>query len=163
MPASPGRTPGDRAAGEQAVLRRVAVLVARATPPDELFAAVTEEAGRLLGVGHATMSQFDPDDTMRVVAAWRSTGAAVPIGTRMSLDGRNVHTLVFRTGRSARLDDYAGVSGPAADVASEFGFHGAVAAPVSLEGRPAGAIPEPSPRAHLLPTNPQLLMPRSTH
>jgi hypothetical protein len=35
-------------AEEQAALRRVATLVARGVPPEELFAAVTEEAGRLL-------------------------------------------------------------------------------------------------------------------
>ena len=35
-------------AEEQAALRRVAVLVARAAPPEEVFAAVAEEAGRLL-------------------------------------------------------------------------------------------------------------------
>ena len=39
----------DRIAGEQAALRRVATLVARAAAPEEVFAAVTEEAGRLLG------------------------------------------------------------------------------------------------------------------
>ena len=33
-------------AEEQAALRRVAVLVARAAPPSEVFTAVTEEAGR---------------------------------------------------------------------------------------------------------------------
>ena len=35
-------------ADEQAALRRVATLVARGTPPEEVFAAVAEEAGRLL-------------------------------------------------------------------------------------------------------------------
>src|SRR5260370_25177862 len=90
---------------------------------------------------------------MRVAAAWSSTGTAVPIGTRMSLGGRNVHTLVFRTGRAARLDDYAGVSGPAADVASEFGFRGAVAAPVGVEGRLWGAIAVASTREQLLPAD----------
>ena len=35
-------------AEEQAALRRVATLVARAAPPEEVFAAVAEEAGRLL-------------------------------------------------------------------------------------------------------------------
>ena len=37
-----------RVADEQAALRRVATLVARAAPPEELFFAVTEEVGRLL-------------------------------------------------------------------------------------------------------------------
>jgi hypothetical protein len=34
-------------AEEQAALRRVATLVARATPPEAVFAAVTEEVGHL--------------------------------------------------------------------------------------------------------------------
>jgi GAF domain-containing protein len=37
-------------AGEQAALRRVAMLVAQAAPPEAVFAAVSAEAGRLLGV-----------------------------------------------------------------------------------------------------------------
>jgi GAF domain-containing protein len=36
-------------AEEQAALRRVATLVARAAPPEQVFAAVTAEAGRVLG------------------------------------------------------------------------------------------------------------------
>src|ERR1700750_1907265 len=36
-----------RIAGEQAALRRVATLVARAAPPEEVFAAVAAEAGRV--------------------------------------------------------------------------------------------------------------------
>ena len=99
---SPERPWEHRIAEEQAALRRVAVLVARAAPPGEVFAAVTEEAERLLGVGHATMSRYDPEGAVGVVAAWSSTGAAIPVGIRMGLGGRNVHTLVFETGRAAR-------------------------------------------------------------
>jgi hypothetical protein len=98
-PGSPGRPREHRIAEEQAALRRVAVLVARAAPPGEVFTAVTEEAGRLLGAGHATMSRYDPDGAVEVVAAWSSSGAAIPVGTRTSLGGRNVHTLVFEQGR----------------------------------------------------------------
>jgi hypothetical protein len=47
MAAVPGPAGDDRMTGEQAALRRVATLVARAAPPEEVFAAVTEEAGRL--------------------------------------------------------------------------------------------------------------------
>jgi hypothetical protein len=39
---------GDRIADEQAALRRVATLVARAAAPGEVFAAVTAEVGRVL-------------------------------------------------------------------------------------------------------------------
>ena len=40
---------------EQAALRRVATLVASGTPPDEVFAAVTSEIGRLVGAEYAFM------------------------------------------------------------------------------------------------------------
>jgi len=140
MTASPERSRDHRIADEQAALRRVAVLVARAAPPGEVFAAVTEEAGRLLGAGHAAMSRYDPDGAVRVVAAWSSTGAAVPVGTRVGVGGRNVHTLVFQTGRPARINDYRDTSGPAADVANDWGFRSAVGAPISVEGRLWGVI-----------------------
>ena len=87
---------------EQAALRRVATLVARAATPEEVFAALAEEAGRLLGAEHAWMTQYEPDGAARLVATWSSTGAAVPAGTRLNPGGRNVYTLVFQTGRPAR-------------------------------------------------------------
>ena len=126
--------------GEQAALRRVATLVARAAAPEEVFAAVTEEAGRLLGADYAAMARYDPDGTRTVVAAWSSTGAAFPVGTRARLGGRNVATLVFQTGRAARIDDYAGASGPLAEAVREFGFRAAVGVPVSVEGRLWGVM-----------------------
>ena len=153
MAASPGRSRGHGIADDQAALRRVAVLAARAAPPGEVFAAATEEAGRLLGAGHAAMSRYEPDGTVRVVAAWSSTDAAVPVGTRVGVGGRNVHTLVFQTGRAARLDDYAGVSGAAADVAREFGFRAAVGAPISVEGRLWGVMAVASAHEQPLPAD----------
>src|SRR5438094_1964733 len=59
-----------RLAEEHAALRRVATLVARGAPPEDLFAAVTEEAGRLLGAGLAGMARFGSDDTVTVLATW---------------------------------------------------------------------------------------------
>ena len=153
MTASPERSRDHRIADEQAALRRVAVLAARAALPGEVFAAITEEAGRLLGARHAAMSRYDPDGAVRVVAAWSSTGAAVPVGTRVGVGGRNVHTLVFQTGRAARLDDYAGVSGAAADVAREFGFRAAVGAPISVEGRLWGVMAVASTHEQPLPAD----------
>jgi signal transduction histidine kinase len=140
MAALPGRAGDDRFTGEQAALRRVATLVARAPAPEEVFAAVIEEAGRLLGAHHATMSRYGPDGAARVVASWSSTGAAFPVGTYMPLGGRNAHTLVFQTGRAARIDDYAGASGPTGKAAREFGFRASVSVPVSVESRLWGLV-----------------------
>jgi signal transduction histidine kinase len=127
-------------ADEQAALRRVATLVARAAAPAEVFASVTEEAGRLLHADYATMNTYGPDGTSRVVAGWDSTGAVFPVGTQAMLGGQNVSTLVFQTGRAARIDDYAGASGPVADTAREFGFGAAVGVPVGVEGRMWGVM-----------------------
>ena len=51
-----------RLTNEQAALRRVATLVAQAVPPSELFGAVTEEVGTLLGADLAGMLRYESDD-----------------------------------------------------------------------------------------------------
>jgi signal transduction histidine kinase len=140
MAASPGRTPGDRITGEQAALRRVATLVARAASPGEVFAAVAEEAGRVLDVDFTFLSRYEPDDSGTIVASWSGAGAAIPADTRVSLRGRNIHTLVFQTSRAARIQDYAAASGPAADLAREFGLRASVGVPISVEGRLWGVM-----------------------
>jgi signal transduction histidine kinase len=127
-------------AGEQAALRRVATLVAGAAAPEDVLTAVAEEAGRLLGAHHATMSRYGPDGTITVAATWDSTGAAFPVGTRWSLGGQNLHTMVFQTGRATRIDDYAGASGPVADAVRELGLLAGVGVPVSVEGRLWGVM-----------------------
>src|SRR5262245_48270133 len=118
MGALPGRADDDPILGEQAALRRVATLVARAAAPEEVFAAVTEEAGRLLGADYTTVGQYDPHGAATVVAAWSCSGAATfPVGNRAMLGGQNVSTLVFQTRRPARIDDRFGGSGPAVEAA----------------------------------------------
>jgi signal transduction histidine kinase len=133
MAVLPARAGSDRIAEEQAALRRVATLVAHAAAPEEVFAAVAEEAARLLGAHHATMSRYDPDGTATVVASWCATGAAFPVGTLLPLGGRNAHTLVFQTRRPARISDYADTSGPPGRAAREFGFRASVSVPVIVE------------------------------
>jgi signal transduction histidine kinase len=140
MPGMRGPAGNDRTAGEQAALRRVATLVAHGAPPEEVFAAVTEEAGRLLHADQATMNRCGPDRTATAVASWSSTGAAFPVGASARLGGRNVTTLVFQTDQAARIDDFADVSGPAADAFREFGFRAAVGVPVSVGGRLWGVM-----------------------
>jgi GAF domain-containing protein len=128
-------------AEEQAALRRVATLVARATPPEEVFAAVTAEVGRVLDSDVTILSRYDPEDMATILAAWSSAGttAPTPAGTRFELGGRNVHTLVFETRRPARTVR-AAASGRAADVFRLWGIRAAVGAPISVEGRLWGVM-----------------------
>jgi signal transduction histidine kinase len=132
-------------AEEQAALRRVATLVARAAPPKEVFAAVAAEAGRLLGADYTVLSRYEPDGAMTVIGGWANSASArpVPVGIRLNLQGRNVNSMVFQTGRPARIDDYADVhdaTGQAADVAREWGFRSAVGVPISVQGHSWGVV-----------------------
>jgi signal transduction histidine kinase len=127
-------------ADEQAALRRVATLVARAAQPAEVLTAVTEEAGRLLHADHATMARYDPDGTITVVAAWNSTGAALPVGIQTEVGGQGMQTMIFQTHQPARIDNYGEISGPVGEFAREFGLRAGVGVPVSVEGRLWGVM-----------------------
>jgi signal transduction histidine kinase len=125
---------------EQAALRRVATLVARAAPPEEVFAVVAEEAGRLLTTDVAIMNRYAPDGT-EAVGVWASDGVPpVAVGTRVPVGGRNVTSLVFQTGRSARIDSYTGTSGPVGDIVIEVGIRASVGAPISVAGELWGVM-----------------------
>jgi hypothetical protein len=108
-------------ADEQAALRRVATLVARAAPPEEVFAAVAAEAGRVLGVDVAILNRYAPGGAETVaVAVWASDGIPpVGLGNRVPLGGRNMTSLVFQTGQPARIDSYTGTSGAFGDIVTE--------------------------------------------
>jgi signal transduction histidine kinase len=128
-------------AEQQAALRRVATLVARATPPEEVFALVTAEVGQVLSADFASMARYDAGGAATIVGTWSETGTAAPfpVGMRLELGGWNTPTLVFQTARPARID-YADASGAVADAARERGIHSSVGAPISVEGRLWGVM-----------------------
>jgi signal transduction histidine kinase len=137
-----GRDPPDRArlrqlAQEQAALRRVATLVAAGVPPEEAFAAVVEEAGRLFLVDVANMCRYEPDGVATIVA---SVGERFAVGSRVRLEGKNGTTFVYRTGRAVRIDDYADASGPFGTEARAQGVRSAVGTPIMVEGRLWGVL-----------------------
>jgi signal transduction histidine kinase len=129
-----------RLAEEQAALRRVATLVARGVPPDEVFAAVNEEVGRLLPVDYGYMGRYEPDGTVTAVAASGSTGDRANVGRRWGVGGVNIVTLVFETGRSGRMDSFAGASGEVGVAARESGNRSSVGTPITVEGRLWGVV-----------------------
>ena len=131
-----------RVAGEQAALRRVATLVARAAPSQEVFTAVAEEVGRLLAADSAILVRYDPPD-LEIAGTWMRTGtsAPTPVGGRLPLGGDNVTTLVYQTGRPARIDYDDAISGTIGHVASrDWRLRTSVAGPVSIEDRTWGAM-----------------------
>jgi signal transduction histidine kinase/ketosteroid isomerase-like protein len=136
---------------EQAALRRVATLVARESSPDEIFAAVAEEVGRLLQLEDARLVRYEGDGTATVVASWGQLATALPVGSRVTLDGESVNALVLRTGRPARIADFRNAAGAFAASLREMGVRSAAGAPIVVDGRLWGAIsttslqPEPIP------------------
>ena len=128
-----------RVAEEQAALRRVATLVARSTPPQKLFSAVTEEVGLLLSVDVATLARFGTA-TETPVAAWSKTGTVGELGNPSRLGGNNVATLVFKTGRPARMDHQPEATGEVAAAAREWGLRSRVGVPVTVQGRLWGVM-----------------------
>jgi signal transduction histidine kinase len=140
-----------RLADEQAALRRVATLVARDVPQDELFAAVTEEIGRLLGVEYAYLGRYDAGGMFTVLGVWGTALHRAPAGARRSLGGSNVATVVFETGRPARMDDYGDASGELGIASRESGVRSAIATPIIVEGRLFGVAVAGSRAQNSLP------------
>jgi signal transduction histidine kinase len=129
-------------AAEQAALRRVATLVASGPEPAEIFDAVAEEAGRLLAARSSATIRYDGDVAV-TVGRWQQDEAPTGfhVGTRVPLTGSDGLTaIVARTGRSARIDDYAGVRGRAAEMMRENGYRAAVAAPIVVGGAMWGLL-----------------------
>jgi signal transduction histidine kinase len=126
-------------AEEQAALGRVATLVAHAAPADELFAAVSEEVGRLVAVDLVRLVRCDSDDALTAVAAWSRTGEHFPVGSRWPLAGA-LPLSVSRTGHPARMGNLANASEPLAVDAHGRGMRSVAAVPIIVEGQVWGVM-----------------------
>ena len=141
-----------RLAEEQAALRRVAMLVARERPAEEVFARIAEEVGRLLGVEAASIERCDPDGSVTVVGSWaRTDGQRFPIGRTRRLDRDTVTAMVVRTRRPARVDSYELASGAIAAEVRRLGLRGAVGTPIFVQGGLWGAIVAATARTEPMP------------
>jgi signal transduction histidine kinase len=149
-------------AEEQAALQRVATLVARAAPPDELFAAITEELGHRLPVDITNLSRYGTDGTVTVVAGWARAGPIVPAGSQFALGGHNLSTLVAQTGQTVRLDHYDEASGPIAAIAHSVGSRSGVGTPIFVAGELWGIMTATSTQQRPLPRDTETRLTRFT-
>jgi signal transduction histidine kinase len=141
-------------ADEQAALRRVATLLAGDAAPSRVFAQVTEEVGRLLGLPGANVMQYDGVRSVTVVGAWSAHGPPrFPVGERLDLDGDTVVARVVRSGEAARVERYEHASGELATRVLSAGYRAAVAAPVNVGGRLWGVLAAASTSADPLPAD----------
>jgi signal transduction histidine kinase len=131
---------GDQIAREHAALRRVATLVARQPSTAEVFAAVTEEAGRLLGAQTTNLMRIETRELAVIVAGWSEGVAHVPVGSTGVLDGRGLVGRILKTGQPSRVEDFDDVGGHVAASMRNLGLRSGVAGPVIVDGRIWGAL-----------------------
>jgi signal transduction histidine kinase len=131
-----------RLADEQAALQRVATLVAQGARPAEIFSRVGEEIGRLFGSEVTTVGRFEAEGPALVAVGLGKGNEGIPVGSRWELDDLLASAQVFRTGRSARVDDldWLSVSGPLAPIGRHIGIASTVACPIFVEGRLWGVV-----------------------
>jgi signal transduction histidine kinase len=116
-----------RMADEQTALRRVAELIARTAPTEEIFAAAAVNASRLLNGAPMTLTRFGGDGDLVVLA---THGGPAPIGTRIAYQPETLPDQVRRVARAVRVDDYSRELD--AELAAQFNLAAAVSVPISV-------------------------------
>ena len=132
-----------RLADEQAALRRVAELVARAVAPEEVLDAVVLESSKLLGGAGMSLLRFQPDGDAVVVATHRE---AVPIGLVVPAEGSPWSAERLAARRTLRVGSFEGT--PADQLAHEYDVGAVVVVPVMVEGRVWGMLSTRMPGGH---------------
>ena len=141
-----------RLADEQAALLRVATLVARGVPSDELFGAVARELAELLECDSAHVLHYEEGHTaVKVVGGWSAEGGNLPVGLVAPLRGRSVSQMVLERRRAVRIEDYHEASEEIRRIASEYGIRASIGAPITVDGRLWGTLVASSHRPGRLP------------
>ncbi len=143
-----GRDPPDQTrlrqlADEQVALRRVATLVAGGARPAEVFTAVADELGRLIGAEATFVSRVDHpsgepgelEGYLTVVGSYGRVSDQVPVGFRLKLVPGMVQTAALRTGRAARINGEQLAKGPYGAWVGTLGMRAGVATPIVVGGR----------------------------
>ncbi|HYX99889.1 MAG TPA: GAF domain-containing protein, partial [Mycobacterium sp.] len=152
---------GDRArelAEQQAALRRVATLVGRGVSPSEVFAAVADETARCLHADNTSVNRFEGNEVV-VVATHLEPRIKdkLVVGQRFPLDGDDIVTRVFRTGRAARMDasESQNAAGAIAANGRDMELGCTMGFPIVVNGRVWGIISVGAHTPEELPPNPQ--------
>jgi signal transduction histidine kinase len=132
-------------ADAQAALRRVATLVAGGARPAEVFTAVADELGHLIGaeatfvsrVDHYAEERGEPVGDFTVVGSYGRISDQVPVGFRLELLPGSIQSSALRTGRPVRIKGEQLEKGPY-DAWVALGIRAGVATPIVVGGRQWG-------------------------
>jgi signal transduction histidine kinase len=156
----PDQTRLRQLADQQAALRRVATLVARGARPAEVFTAVADELGQLIGAEATFVARVDPSSPSRsspgrpgapaagpsgecrepeghttVVGSYGRVSDEVPVGFRIRLQAGMATTAAIQTRHSARINGEKLANGPFGAIVGKLGMRAAIATPIVVEGR----------------------------
>jgi GAF domain-containing protein len=81
------------------------------------------------------------------------TAAAPRSAPRLELEGASIAAQVRETGRPARIDSFAGATGPIAREAQALGIRASVGCPITVDGRLWGVIAASTTRAEPFPAD----------
>ena len=136
-------------AKEQASLRRVAMLVAKAANAEEVLSAVAQEVALVFDVEQVTVCRYEAD-TILVLS---SCGAPeFPAGSCWPLDLPGLPASIYQTGRAARIDDFTDAAGLDAG-ARDAGVKAALGVPIVVGGAVWGSINIASVENEPFPSN----------
>jgi PAS domain S-box-containing protein len=136
---------------EQSSLRRVAALVAGGADSVDVFAAVAREAAHVLSLPLVEMSRYEPDGTTTVIGDWSQPTRSFKTSRSWRLAARKLAALVLRTGRPARIDDFADLAAGIGEAARDIFIGCGMGAPIIVDGKVWGLVatgsvdPEPLP------------------
>jgi signal transduction histidine kinase/putative methionine-R-sulfoxide reductase with GAF domain len=125
-------------ADQQAALRRIATLVAQGAAAAELYSAVAYEAALVLGVSAVMLGRYEADRSVTIVASLNEPN--FPVGSRWPLDGPSVGAAVRETGRPARIDDYARLTGAIAASVRDSSIRSTVGVPIRVDNELWGVL-----------------------
>jgi len=133
----------NRLVEEQAALRRVATLVASGAEPEQVFAAVAEETGRLFGArASATLRLDDRTEAAVVVGRWDGNEelAGFEVGTHVPYNTDPASASYRLMHGGGRVVDYAYTNGEPTPMMRAAGLRHAAAAPIVAGGRIWGTL-----------------------
>jgi signal transduction histidine kinase len=127
-----------RLADSEASLRRVATLAAEGATPEELLAAVAEEAARILGGAPVAVVRYEADDSFRVVAAHNDP--VFEVGSSWPVEEASLAAAVREARAPVRFDDFADRRGIVTDAVRAAGLASAIGAPIVVDGEVWGMV-----------------------
>src|SRR3954451_212655 len=138
---------------EQSALLRVAMLVARDTPLEQLFNSVAAETARVLGVDATGVMRFIGGERAVVTGVWVAPGQRfLPVNAELDFH-RNESALgrAQMSGQPARVARYESPRNGVSQVMKHLGMRASIACPVHAGGVMWGALVATAPDEESLP------------